>query len=193
VFFRKAALRPVPRHALVDPHVIQALESAFDEEEDTLQDALDRGYAELDRKQPALTLWLAEQLSITHDELIQSLGYFLVVSVYLAFRDAFPTRLVEVDEDALFISQELLRVDEELRATDPHEVLESDDVVALSQPSILAFVQHHVQEALEQADGEVDLEDLDRIYRAVLVQVISLSHAVRSPSGELGPPREALA
>lgn len=193
MFFRKAALRKVPQYAVIDAHIIESLEGSLDNQPDALQDALDRGYAELDRRQPALTEWMAEELSRTEDELVQSLGYFLAVTVYLAFREAFPTRLSEIDEHELRLSEALLSVDEELRATDPREVLDSDDLLALEQPSVLAFVQHHVDEALQQGEDEVNYEELDRIYRALLVQVIALSHAVRSPTGELGPPREALA
>lgn len=190
---RKAALRPVPSYAIVDAQTIHAIEENLDEDEDALQDALDQGFAELDRRQPAVAGYLADQLSRTGDELVQSLGYFLAVTVYLAFREAFPTRLHEVDEDALGMARETLATDEQLRAEDPSEVLDSDDVVAMSQPSLVAFVQHHVDEALEQGEGEVDLDELERVYRSILVQVIALSHAVASPSGELGPPRQMLA
>ena len=157
------------------------------------QESLDRGYSELDRLQPTIALWMADELSRMRDELVQSVGYFLSVTVYLAFREAFPTRLREVDEGMLQIAEATLTADEELRAEDPMEILDSDDVLAISQPSLVAYVQHHVGEALDQGEGEVDLDELDRAYRALLVQVIALSHAVASPTGELGPSREALA
>jgi hypothetical protein len=132
-----------------------------------------------------LSEWLSEQLAEGNDELVQSLGYFLVVTVFMAFREAFPTRLEEVDEGALQIALETLAVDEELRANDPTETFDSDDVVAMGQPAVLDFVQHHVEEAIEQAEGEVELGELDGVYRALLVEVIALSHAVTGPRGEL--------
>ena len=184
MFLRKAALRPVPRHAVVDEHFVQLVEAQLDAHEDNLQGVLDRGYAELDRRQPALSEWLAEQLAAGNDELVQSLGYFLVVTVFMAFREAFPTRLEEVDERSLQIALETLSVDEELRANDPTETLDSDDVVAMGQPAVLDFVQHHVEEAVEQAEGEVELGELDSVYRALLVEVIALSHAVTGPRGD---------
>lgn len=193
MFFRKAALRPIPRHAIVERHVIDALESTLDGEEQSLQDALDRGYAELDRRQPTMAAWVAEVLSETKDELVQSVGYFLAVTVYMCFRDAFPRRLVEVGEETLRMADETLRADEELRAADPREILDSDDVLALRQPAIVGFLQHHVSEAVEQGEDEIDLDELDLIYRLLLVQIIALSDAVSSPSGEVGPPREMLA
>lgn len=192
MFVRKAALRPVPKFAIVDEHVIEGVESSLDEEDEALQEALDRGYADLDRRQAAISAWMAEELSGTKDELVQSLGYFLVVTVYLAFREAFPTRLQEVGDDDLRMADATLEADEELRADDPTEILDSDDVVAISQPALISFVQHHVHEALDQSEGEIDLEQLDRIYRALLVEIIALSHAVASPTGQVGPSRDAL-
>lgn len=188
VFLRKAALRPVPRWALVDELAIDALEETLGESDENLQQALDVGYREMDRRQPLLAEWLAGQVSSRTDELAQSVGYFLAVTVYLAFREAFPTRLDTVDDMSLQLAIDTLSADEELRANDPTEILESDDVVAMGQPAVLGYVQHHFDEALAQADDEADLEAFDVVYRAILVEVIALSHSVRSPSGEAHTP-----
>ncbi|MBC7171455.1 MAG: hypothetical protein H5U40_03465 [Polyangiaceae bacterium] len=191
MFLRKAALRPVPTYAVVDAHFIETIESTLDDDGE-LQERLDVGYRELDRRQPTLSGWLSAELSSGRDEIVQSLGYFLIITVFMAFREAFPKRLREIDEGALHMAIDTLAVDEELRANDPTEILESDDIIAMGQPSMISFVQHHVNEAIEQSEGELNLEELDRIYRAVLVQVIALSHAVASPSGVLGPAPETL-
>jgi hypothetical protein len=193
VFVRKAALRPVPDHAIVGTGHVEAVERSLDQDEHALQERLDAGYRELDRKQPALALFLSEELASLSDELVQALGYFLSVTVHMAFREAFPTRLHAVDDGSLRMALETLAADEELRANDPLETLESDDVVAMGQPAVLAFVQHHVEEALEQASDDVNADDVERAYRAILVEVIALSHAVATPSGELGPRRDLLA
>lgn len=173
----------MPRWAIVDEMAIDSLEDSLGEGEEDLQHTLDAGYREMDRLQPKLAEWLAGQVSSRSDELAQSVGYFLAVTVYLAFREAFPTRLDTVDPLELTLAIETLSADEELRANDPTEVLESDDVVAMGQPAILGYVQHHFDEALAQAEGGADLEAFDVVYRAILVEVIALSHAVRSPDG----------
>jgi hypothetical protein len=183
VFLRKAALRPVPRWAVVDELAVDALEEQLGDGDERLQEVLDAGYREMDRLQPFLAEWLAQQVSSRADELAQSVGYFLAVTVYLAFREAFPTRLQQVDEISLQLAMDTLSTDEELRANDPHEVMESDDVVAMGQPALVGYVQHHFDEALGQAEDEVDLDAFDGVYRAILVEVIALSHAVRSPDG----------
>jgi len=186
VFLRKAALRPVPAWAVVDDVALDALESELGDDDESLQEILDAGYHEMDRLQPHLAEWLAEQVSSRNDELAQSVGYFLVVTVYLAFREAFPTRLGAVDESALRLALETLEVDEELRANDPTEVFESDDVIAMGQPALIAYVQHHFDEALAQAEGSPDLDAFDGVYRAILIEVIALSHAVQAPDERAG-------
>ncbi len=192
MIIHKAALRPVPRYAVIEAQTLHEVEEALDADEE-LQHVLDRGFTEFDRRQPALATWLSDHLARTHDELVQSLGYFLTVTVYMAFREAFPTRLVEVEQNALDIAEATLDADEELRRGDPTEILDSDDVLAISQPAMVAFVQHHVDEAIDQAEGELDVEELELIYRCILVMVIAFSHSVRSPTGQLGPSPEMLA
>lgn len=187
VFLRKAALRPIPSWAVVDEVAIDALEEALGDEQEGLQKILDEGYREMTRLQPHVSDYLAAQVSSRGDELAQSVGYFLAVSVYLAFREAFPTRLETVDPASLQLALDTLSTDEELRANDPTEVLESDDVVAMGQPVLVGFVQHHFEEALTQAEGDADLDAFDEVYRAILVEVIALSHAVRAPGGTAQP------
>lgn len=182
MFLRKAALRPVPTWAVVDHSALDALEESLEDDE-KLQAVLDAGFRDMDRQQPELAEFLSHEVSRRPDELAQSVGYFLAVTVYLAFKEAFPTRLASVGESGLALARGTLEVDEELRANDPKEVFESDDVVAMGQPALVGFVQHHFDEALAQAEGSPDLDAFDGVYRAILVQVIALSHAVRAPGG----------
>lgn len=189
----RAALRPVPSYAVVEPRHVENVSETLGDDETALQDALDRGFHELDVKQPALAHRATTTLTGIKDELVQALGYFLTVSVYLAFREAFPTRLTTVDDDALRVSAATLDADEEFRKRDPREQLETDDIVAMGQPAILGFVQHHVDQALEQGGEDVDLVGVDTVYRFVLLEVIALSHAVADADGRVGPRREAMA
>lgn len=193
MFLRKAALRPVPSFATVETRYVQSMGESLEDDDDKLQELLDRGYQELDAKQPAVASHAGDVLASLNDEFVQALGYFLTVTVYLAFREAFPTRLTAVSPDDVAIAEATIEADEEIRANDPDEALETDDVVGMAQPAIIAFIQHHVEQALEQGGDEVNLTELDRVYRAVLVEIVSLSHAVASPDGVVGPPREALA
>jgi hypothetical protein len=193
MFLRKAAIRPVPDYAVVEERAFESLAATLDSHKDGLQEALDAGYRGMDRRQPALGAWLSEEVGACADEVAQSLGYFLVVTVYLAFEEAFPTRLEAISTEALQAALDTLEADEELRANDPSEVLDSDDVLAMGQPAVLEFIQHHLKESIQQAEEEVDLDDLDRIYRAVLVEVIALSHSVTAPAGNLSDTGEVMA
>jgi hypothetical protein len=186
-FVTKAALRPVPPWAVVDDLALGTVDGMLSDESDQLQETLDAAYREMDRLQPALAAWLGTEVSEREDDLAQSLGYFLIVTVYMAFREAFPTRLGEVNEAELKDAREMLAADEELREGDPAEMMESDDVVAMTQPVLLHFVQHHLDRALDQAGEKADLEAFDRVYRAVLIEVIALSHVVSPPEGEPTP------
>lgn len=188
MFLRKAALRPVPRWATVTDLSIDQLEDELGDSEAELQESLDAGYRTMDRLQPALAGWLAHELSSPPDELAQSVGYFLGVTVFLAFREAFPTRLEPVDEAGLRLALDTLDVDAELRANDPTEVLESDDVVAMGQPALVSYAQHHFDEALSQAGSDADLDSFDAVYRCILVEIIALSHCVKAPTGRAPRP-----
>jgi hypothetical protein len=190
LFVKKAALRPVPKWAVVDDVAVGAVEQTLGDESDQLQDTLDAAYREMDRRQPALAAWLGGEVSERSDDLAQSLGYFLIVTVYMAFREGFPTRLGEVSEAELADARAMLAADEELREGDPAEMMESDDVVAMTQPTLLHFVQHHLDQALDQAGEAADLEAFDRVYHAVLIEVIALSHVIAPPEGEAA--KEAL-
>jgi hypothetical protein len=171
----------------VGEEAVERVEARLGDEE-TLAEALDEGFRDLDRLQPALAALLAQEVASRRDELAQSLGYFLFVAVFLAFREAFPSRLGQVDGDAVAAAVGSLEADEALRADDPDEVIDSDDVVAMGQPAVLRFVQEHLQEALDVLEDEADLDALDDVYRAILVEVIALSHAVAPPAGQEAEP-----
>jgi hypothetical protein len=186
-FLQRAAIRPVPAFAVVEEPAIAEVENVLDEQ-GQLEGALDHGYRDLDRTQPRLATFLSEEIAARSDEVAQSLGYFLIVAVYLIFREAFPTRLAEIDEDALAAAVGSLETDEALRAEASDEVLETDDVIAMGQPAVLDFIQQHLQEALAVAGEKADLDQLDDVYRAVLVEVIALSQCVEAPPGEAAAP-----
>ena len=97
-------------------------------------------------------------------------------------------------EVALAAAETALKVEEELRAVHSDEPLELEDVMAIEQPAVLAFVNEHVDAALEPQDGaagDVDVDDVHTVYRVVLVLTLALSHAVGPAAGSR--PRELLA
>jgi hypothetical protein len=87
-----------------------------------------------------------------------------------------------VTETALGGVEEALQLDEQIRLSDPAEAVDSDDVVAMEQPDVLAFVHEHLDAALEANAEEVDVDDVHGIYHVVLIEVLALSYAVSPPA-----------
>jgi hypothetical protein len=204
MWVRGAAIRPVPAYAVVDREHLDQIEEELAAEDDRTQKSdLDDAFGRFELTQPALAQQAAAVLTRPLDETALALGYFLTIAVWLGFERAFGARLAEVDAQGLEAAQSALTLEEELRATHSEEPLELEDVMAIEQPGILAFVNEHVEAALEPADGngnppgegrearDVDVDDVHAVYRSVLVMTLALSHAVSPKEG--ARPREMLA
>jgi hypothetical protein len=203
MWVRGAAIRPVPAYAVVGREVLDRIEDELAENGLSPQSDLDDAFGRFEQTQCALAHQAAQTLARPLDETALALGYFLTIAVWLAFERAFGARLIEVDDQALEAAESALALEEELRATHSEEPLELEDVMAIEQPAILAFVNEHVEAALEPGDGhghavpagrearEVDVDDVHAVYRNVLVMTLALSHAVSPASG--ARPRELLA
>jgi len=194
VWVRGAAIRPVPPYAVVDREVLDRIEEELAENGLSPKSDLDDAFGRFERTQGALAARAAQVLARPLDETALALGYFLTIAVWMAFERAFGARLGEVSEQELEAAESALSLEEELRATHAHEPLELEDVMAIEQPGVLAFVNEHVEAALEPTDAEpreVDVDDVHAVYRAVLVLTLALSHAVSPVTGTR--PREMLA
>ncbi len=193
---RGAAIRPVPAYAVVPQATLALVERELARDEDAARSELDSAFHRFEETQPELAAKMGDVLAKPMDETALALGYFLSIAVWLAFERAFPGRLVRVTADALLATEAALALEEELRASHADEPLELDDVVAMEQPAVLAFVNEHVDAALDpfgdgDADGtedgpDVDVEDVHAVYRVVLVLTLSLSHAVAAADGSRG-------
>lgn len=197
MWVRGAAIRPVPAYAVVDREILDRIEEELAENGLPPKPDLDDAFGRFEHTQAALAQLAAQVLARPLDETALALGYFLTIAVWLGFERAFGARLAEVTDQELEAAQSALNLEEELRATHAHEPLELEDVMAIEQPGILAFINEHVEAALEPGDGEsreareVDVDDVHAVYRNVLVMTLALSHAVAPASG--ARPREMLA
>lgn len=194
MWVRGAAIRPVPPYAVVDREVLDRLEEELAENGPSPRPDLDDAFSRFEQTQPALAQLAAQTLARPLDETALALGYFLTIAVWLGFERAFAARLCEVTDQELEAAQSALDLEEELRASHAHEPLDLDDVMAIEQPGILAFVNEHVEAALDPGDGEpreVDVDDVHAVYRCVLILTLALSHAVAPATG--ARPREMLA
>jgi hypothetical protein len=190
VWVRRAAIRPVPPFAELPARTLTEVEDQLSEDDDEARQRLSEAFARFEETQPALAQRVSQALSAPIDETALALGYFLTLAVWLAFDSVFGVELSEVTETALTGVEESLKLDEQIRLSDPAEAVDSDDVVAMEQPDVLSFVHEHLDAALEANASEVDVDDVHSIYRVVLIEVLALSYAVRPPTNWVMPTTE---
>lgn len=185
MWVRGAAIRPVPSYAVVGREVLDRVEEELADGGLGAKVELDEAFERFEKTQAALAQHAADMLSRPLDETALALGYFLTIAVWLAFERAFGSRLAEVTEEQRSAADAAMELEEQLRASHSDEPLELEDVMAIEQPHVLAFVNEHVEAALEpQEDGrEVDVDDVHVVYRTVLVETLALSHAVAATGG----------
>jgi hypothetical protein len=204
MWVRGAAIRPVPRYAIVGAATLEQIERSLADESPEARADLDGAFARFESTQPELSDAISQVLSRPLDETALALGYFLSIAVWLAFERTFGSeRLREVTADALAATEEAIKLEEELRAAHGDEPFDLDDVVSIEQPGVLAFVHEHVDAALEPrshegeaGEGEpreVDADDVHAVYRAIVLLTLCLSHAVLPVDGATRGSRELMA
>jgi hypothetical protein len=191
MWVRGAAIRPVPRYAIVPASMLEDIERELADDSPRSREELDGAFARFESSQPHLADCVSQVLSRPLDETALALGYFLSISIFLAFERSFgEARLRQVSADSLEATEQAIALEEELRAAHGDEPLDLDDVVSIEQPHVLSFVHEHVDAALEPGSGEVatdaegaephevDVDDVHGVYRAVVLLTLCLSHAV---------------
>jgi hypothetical protein len=206
MWVRGAAIRPVPRYAIVSTPTLEAIERELADDSPRAREALDGAFSRFESTQPHLADAISHVLSKPLDDTALALGYFLSIAIWLAFERTFgEARLREVTEDAIDATEQAIKLEEELRAAQGDEPFDLDDVVSIEQPNVLAFVHEHVDAALDPAlndesgsagrteDRDVDVDDVHSVYRAVVLLMLCLSHAVLPVDGATRGSRELMA
>ena len=183
MWVRRSAIRPVPRHARVPESSIRGMEASFSAADGRAQQLARDSYERLTTQQPALTAYLARKLSASLDDTALALGHMLAVAVYVGFESFAGSALRSLTPEAVAAAELALSADEQLRRSDPRDALDSEDIVAIDQPALVAFVNEHIERTLEQHAEVVDVDDVDVVFRAILVEIVALSHAVAPPAG----------
>jgi hypothetical protein len=193
---RGVAIRPVPAHAVVEPRTVEGVREAFEADDDDAQRKLDDAFSRFEATQPALSARLEDALEKRGlDETARTLGYFLGVCVWLAFDRQFGGRLGRVDDVAVRAETDALELESELRSADESGPLDAEDVVMREQPALMEFIHEHIDVALDSESFATkgDVDDVHAIYRVVLVELLSLSHAVAPHPGAPARRGEVLA
>jgi hypothetical protein len=191
VWTRGAAIRPVPRYAVVAEAALRRTEEELAEEANHGPASMEGAFERFEATQPEVAARVQEVLEQPLDETALALGYFLSIAIWLAFERVFGARLAVVSRDAWGATVDALALEEDLRRKNADEPLDLDDVLALEQPEVLAFVHDHIEAALDterepdedaddpsKAGRDVDVDDVHLVYRTILLETLALSHAV---------------
>jgi hypothetical protein len=154
---------------------------------------LDDEFERFEDRQPAISEHVADILGRSLGEATTALGFFLSLAVWMAFDRCHGQALREVSFDELRSTRELVSLDEDLREAEPSEPLDTDDVISMEQPALVDFVHEHMEATLDMRGQSVDANELSLIYRMVLIEMLALSYAVKTPTGFPVSKAEALA
>jgi hypothetical protein len=150
-------------------------------DEDVTEQRLNEVFERFERHQPVLADRIGAQLGRSRDEVALALGYYLSLVIWLSFERVFGPNLRRITHTDVTSVEEALALDEELRGSDPAEAVDSDDVIAMEQPHVLAFVHDHIDAALDVHAHQVDVDAVHSVYRVILIEVLALSYAVVPP------------
>jgi hypothetical protein len=193
VWVRRSAIKPVPRFARVPASAVAAVRALLAGSDEQRRAFVRERFERLGVAHPGLARYLQGRLSPALDAAALALGQMLAVAVFLAFDSAPGLRLRPVDDDVVAASDAALGADEALRRSDPMDALDSEDIVAIEQPALVAFVNEHVGLTLERHAGSIDVDQVALVFRAILVEILALSQAVLAPPGHAGREGDTLA
>jgi hypothetical protein len=195
MWVRGAAIRPVPRFAVVPRSTLDQIERELADDSPRAQGELDGAFARFESTQPQLADAISQVLARPLHQTALALGYFLSIAVWLSFERTFgEARLRPVSSDALSATDQAIALEEELRAAHGDAPFDLDDVVSVEQPNVLTFVHEHVEAAFapssrpdgaaketrprEPREPREPRDDVRAVVRAVVLLTLCLSHAV---------------
>jgi hypothetical protein len=183
----------VPSFARIPKHALEQVRHELLIEGKAAHQHLDRAFERFEESQPALSRHVGDILGRPLGEATTALGFFLSLAVWMAFDRCHGSSLNSISTDELRSTRELVSLDENLRESEPTEPLETDDVIAMEQPALVQFVHEHIEATLDLRGKAVDADELQMIYRMVLIEMLALSYAIKTPTGFPVSKAEALA
>lgn len=171
------AFARIPRYALD-----KVREELLVDGEDA-HDRLDEAFEDFEEQQPVVASHVGQILSRPLSEPAMALGFFLSLSIWLAFEHTHGAAVQCVTSEELHSTKELMSFDEGLRREESQESLETADVIGMEQPALVEFVHQHMEATLDLRHSEVTADEMQLIYRTVLVEILALSYAVQAPMG----------
>lgn len=183
MWVRKSSIRPVPSFARIHAGAVERVRHELILEGIDSQEKLDDAYDGFEHSQVAVADYVANVLSRPLGDATLALGYYLSLAIWMIFDRYQGSALRTVGAEELAATKQLFALDESLRESEPFEALETDDVVAMEQPALVAFVHEHIEATLDSPGADVDPKELQGIYRLILIEILALSYAVEAPVG----------
>lgn len=182
MWLAQTAIPSIARYAQVSAPALESAARKLASAEGTISpQRLSHEFSLCERDQPALARWMAKAIAAPADDAARGLGASLAITLWNAFRLTAGDRLRKLTNEDCEAAEALLQTDEELRRADPRVVLESDDVIAMHQPEIAKFIRARLEDTMASFADEIDVDDVDAMYRMLLVEVLALSYAVQPP------------
>jgi hypothetical protein len=183
MWVQRSAIRPVPSYAKVGRSGLDYVRNHLLVQSDASPGSFDEIFEDFESHQPVLADHVGEVLSRPLQDSSVALGYFLSVSIWAAFANSLGTALDPISIDELRWTTELFALDKHMQAESPHDRWSTHDVVALEQPALVEFVDESMEATARSHGGNMDSEEMLEIHRMLLIEILALSYAVRSPAG----------
>lgn len=186
---RRSAIRPIAHYSRVSgravDHVVQRILRENSREKSSAEEISKNWFAsgelQLQARQPALGQYLLRHVAASED--IQRLAQQLRVGIFLMFEHGHNGDLLVLGEDQLNVCEASLRADEELRISDPVDPMDTEDMVGVEQPELMSWLNARLAHVLSEQAETIDVDDVGKVFRSLLVAVLALSEAVQAPSG----------
>lgn len=183
MWVQRSAIRPVPSYAKVGRSALELLRNELLMEADRSPAVFDGMFEEFEAKQPVLSERVSDVLGGPLEDASVALGYFLSVSIWAAFDKTLGTALDAISEEELRSTTELFALDQDLRGETAGDSLDTSDVIFMEQPALVEFVHESIQTTVRANDSKLNRDDIRQIYQMLLIEILALSYAVRSPAG----------
>jgi hypothetical protein len=178
MFVERVALDEIPVRARIEPAVLQSVLVQLGSEPRGLRRQLDRGFHDLQARQPCLADFVAAEIAQLPGQRVQALGYFLAVLVYRVFEEAFGNQLGAVQLPDMSRTLEQLVTDSQLRSEGAGGSSYSEDAIAVGQPALISLLRSEIDRAVSKHPDEPRWDAFDPFYESLLVLVLVLTRAV---------------
>jgi len=183
MWVQRSAIRPVPSYAKVGRSALELLRNELLVEADRSPAVFDGMFEDFEAKQPVLSERVSEVLGGPLEDASVALGYFLSVSIWAAFDKTLGTALDPISVEELSSTTELFALDQDLRGESAGDGLDTSDVIFMEQPALVEFVHESIQTTVRANENKLNRDDIRQIYQMLLIEILALSYAVRSPAG----------